>query len=85
MKSTINILTLIAILGIGLGACKKDDPTPVVKVYSQEDQMARPAINTVFVATGEKDLFNQTSFARSCHVGKQVQHKIVSIECGLYY
>ena len=42
-----------------ISACKNDDPDPV-EMYEQEDQMARPAINTVFVKTGEKDLFNQT-------------------------
>lgn len=43
-------------------ACDDDGdamPTPVV--YEQEDHMARPAINTVFVSTGEKDMFNTTT------------------------
>jgi hypothetical protein len=41
--------------------CDDDDnePTPMV-MYEQEDHMARPAINTVFVSTGEKDMFNTT-------------------------
>jgi hypothetical protein len=38
-----------------------DDKTETPQVYSQEDQMARPAINTVFVSTGEKDVFNTTT------------------------
>jgi hypothetical protein len=33
---------------------------PVNITYEQEDQMARPAINTVFVSAGEKDQFNTT-------------------------
>ena len=28
--------------------------------FAQEDQMGRPAINTVFVSTGNKDTFNET-------------------------
>lgn len=28
--------------------------------YSQEDQMGRPAVNTVFVSSGSKDMFNVT-------------------------
>jgi hypothetical protein len=43
-------------------ACDDDDndmPTAPIS-YEQEDQMARPAINTVFVSTGEKDVFNTT-------------------------
>ena len=43
-------------------ACDDDDnDMPAAPVsYEQEDQMARPAINTVFVSTGEKDVFNTT-------------------------
>lgn len=61
MKNLLNILPSIALAGmVILSSCSKsEDPLPTV-VYQQEDQMARPAINTVFVATGEKDMFNQT-------------------------
>ncbi len=38
-----------------------DDLPPNVEVYEQQDQMARPAINTVFVSTGEKNAFNLTT------------------------
>jgi hypothetical protein len=57
----------IKIFGLILGAaiiassCKKDDDmTPEATVYyEQQDQMARPAINTVFVtAAADKDAFN---------------------------
>ncbi len=59
----------IKIFGLILGAaiiassCKKDDDmTPEATVYyEQQDQMARPAINTVFVtAAADKDAFNTT-------------------------
>src|SRR5688572_28420925 len=62
MKKVFNYLATIAIIG---GACTftacddDDDKSPVV--YEQEDQMARPAINTVFIAPGTpKDGFNET-------------------------
>lgn len=42
-------------------SCDDDDEAPAAKVYEQEDHMARPAINTVFVSTGEKDVFNTTT------------------------
>ena len=53
----------IKIFGLLLGAviiassCDKDDDMPAATVYyEQQDQMARPAINTVFVtAAGDKD------------------------------
>lgn len=50
---------------VTVSACNNDDdnnypePDPVV-VYAQEDQMARPAINTVFVEASKKDMFNGT-------------------------
>ena len=48
-----------------LASCKKSDdmvtPTPATIYYQQSDQMARPAINTVFVpVAADKDAFNTT-------------------------
>ena len=61
MKTNSNYTPILLALSfmITISACKNDDPEPA-KVYAQEDNMARPAINTVFVSTGEKDMFNQT-------------------------
>ncbi len=62
MKNSLNVLSLVAIAAmVILSSCSEseDAALPVI-TYQQEDQMARPAINTVFVATGEKDMFNQT-------------------------
>jgi hypothetical protein len=42
-----------------IGACSDDDPAKAI-VYEQEDQMARPAINTVFVGSADKNSFNTT-------------------------
>lgn len=44
-------------------SCDDDDDNdmPINITYEQEDQMARPAINTVFVSSGEKDVFNTTT------------------------
>ena len=56
-------LSLCASLVVTFIACDDDDdnaPAPMV-MYEQEDHMARPAINTVFVSTGEKDMFNTTT------------------------
>ena len=46
-----------------LGACKKDDDAmPAATVYYQQaDQFGRPAINTVFVSSTDKDAFNVTT------------------------
>jgi len=63
MKTTLKYLSLAAVLGMAFSftACDDDDnDMPVAAMYEQEDQMARPAINTVFVSSGEKDVFNTT-------------------------
>jgi hypothetical protein len=53
---------LFGALAFTMISCDDDDDEPAApKVYEQEDQMARPAINTVFVSTGEKDAFNTTT------------------------
>ena len=61
MKATIKLLAFVIGGSIIASSCKKnDDPAPAV-YYEQQDQMARPAINTVFVsAAADKDVFNTT-------------------------
>ena len=63
MNKITSSLTAMAIVAIGLTftACNDDDDTKPVVMYEQEDQMARPAINTVFVASADKDAFNTTT------------------------
>ena len=65
MKKTFKFLAFAAIAATSvlIIACSDDDnntPAPIV-MYEQEDQMARPAINTVFISAGEKDVFNTTT------------------------
>src|SRR3569833_869547 len=52
------------VLAIVLSSCKKDhspkDDFDTSGTYVQKDQMARPAVATVFVPTGRKDEFNMT-------------------------
>ncbi len=61
MKNSLKMLSLFGVVGMAIlsGCSTSEDALPTI-VYQQEDQMARPAINTVFVSTGEKDMFNQT-------------------------
>ena len=57
MKTTYISIAAFALLS-AIGACSsKSEPAPVI-TYNQQDQMGRPAINTVFVTTGNKDAFN---------------------------
>lgn len=56
-----NYLYLAVVSLLTFSACSDDETTPAPVVYEQEDQMARPAINTVFIAAGDpKNVFNQT-------------------------
>jgi hypothetical protein len=64
MKQIHKICLIALTLGLGLVGCEKDD-TPADNfdtsgTYIQNDQMARPAINTVFVSSARKNEFNTT-------------------------
>ncbi len=62
----LKVAAMAIVLGATAISCDKDDnnmvdPTPDFSgAYAQADQMGRPAINTVFVASDRKDLFNTT-------------------------
>ena len=63
MKSTIKLLTILFAGSLVAVSCNKNnDPAPEPTVYyQQQDQMGRPAINTVFnVSAADKDAFNVT-------------------------
>ena len=58
----LKILTVILIAtGLAFGSCKKTNSHGPVVYYQQEDQAARPAINTVFNAAADKQTFNITA------------------------
>ena len=66
--NTLKILTLSIITTTILISCNNDDSMVAEEqldfsgTYEQKDQMARPAINTVFIASGApKDAFNTTT------------------------
>lgn len=60
------IIALSILTTVAFTSCDSNDDTPEAAVdfsgtYVQKDQMARPAINTVFIASGTpKDTFNST-------------------------
>ncbi|SFZ92600.1 protein of unknown function [Flaviramulus basaltis] len=59
-------LTLLSLLAFN---CSNDDDTQITYpegpdfsgTYAQEDQMGRPAVNTVFTSSASKDMFNVTT------------------------
>lgn len=57
-------LAVVVALSLGVASCDKND-TPgdnfdTSGTYTQNDQMARPAINTVFTSSADKNTFNTT-------------------------
>lgn len=60
MKIRTGLFNLLAAGSLLFTACNKQNTPPNRQVYEQQDQMARPAINTVFVGTADKDMFNTT-------------------------
>ncbi len=63
MKTTIKLIAIVLGSTLIATSCKKSDPIPEETVYyQQQDQMGRPAINTVFnVSSTDKDAFNVTT------------------------
>ena len=65
MKNIKKILGLVTISAFLVNCSpnekgRYDNPSSFTGTYVQEDQMGRPAVNTVFVSAGSKDMFNTT-------------------------
>jgi len=86
MKMKNRYFTLLAIgLLFAASACSDDDDsTPATPItYTQEDQMARPAINTVFVSAADKDTFNETiPSAQNAAFGAKFKAKLLALNAG---
>jgi hypothetical protein len=87
MKATIKLLAFILAGSTIATSCKKDDvpapPAPVV-FYETQDQMARPAINTVFnVAAADKDAYNVTTpSAQGAAFQSKFQARLLGLNAG---
>lgn len=67
VSKTIKILSVAFAMSLLAFNCSNDDDAVIINqvpdfsgVYAQEDQMGRPAVNTVFVSSTSKDMFNVT-------------------------
>ena len=65
---TIKILAITTLVSLTMFNCSKDNndtASPMgpdfTGTYTQQDQMGRPAVNTVFVSSSSKDAFNVTT------------------------
>lgn len=66
-SKTIKVLSAAFFISLLAFNCSNNDDNVIVDlepdfsgVYAQEDQMGRPAVNTVFVSAASKDMFNVT-------------------------
>lgn len=78
----ISIIAMVAI--ISFAACKKDKPVEEAPaVFELQDQMARPAINTVFNAAADKQTFNETTpSAQAAAFGTKFTNKLKALNPG---
>jgi hypothetical protein len=85
MKKNILYITTVLLASATLFvACDKDDDMPAAIVYYQtQDQMARPAINTVFIDAAEKDVFNTTTpSAQGPAFANKFKNKLLALNPG---
>lgn len=81
---TIKLLTLIISGSMVFTACSDKNPgaTPTV-YYQQQDQMARPAINTVFSVGADKETFNVTPpSAMAAAFGAKFNAQLLALNAG---
>lgn len=61
-KNMLLMMVSVVMIATTITSCDKDkDDDKMTTYYQTMDQMARPAINTVFVSAAEKDVFNTTT------------------------
>ncbi|WP_171032493.1 DUF4331 family protein [Winogradskyella algicola] len=67
MKNNIKLYAIAMLMSLVAFNCNNDDDSisqpmgpDFSGTYAQQDQMGRPAVNTVFVSSGMKDAFNTT-------------------------
>lgn len=80
-------LFFLGALTIGFTSCDNDDDNDNMPdetaVYAQEDQMGRPAINTVFITGTRKDVFNVTVPSQmGAAFGTEMQDRLLALNAG---
>src|SRR5882762_4037641 len=64
-------------------SCQKHNPAPPSPFFDQADQMARPAINTVFIGAADKDKFNQiTPGKMAAAFGSEMKSSLLALNPG---
>lgn len=78
---------ILSLCFLSITSCSDDDETsnePTFEgQYSQADQMGRPAINTVFVSSANKDMFNTTSpSTQGAKFATEFQNRLMALNPG---
>lgn len=82
-KNIVSVISSLAIVLVFFSACHKDDTPGLVVYYQTQDQMARPAINTVFVSAADKDVFNTTTPSAQASVfGTKFKNRLLALNAG---
>ena len=88
MKTAIKLIAIVLGSTLIATSCKKDNddmttPAPPV-YYQQQDQMGRPAINTVFnVSAADKDAFNvATPISQNAAFQAKFQSRLLALNAG---
>lgn len=83
-KNILYITSLLFASATLFVACDKDDDMAApIMYYQTQDQMARPAINTVFIDAAEKDVFNTTTpSAQGPAFANKFKNKLLALNPG---
>ena len=84
MKNIINFIALISISCLFFSCGDDEEIIPINDdMYAVEDQMGRPAINTVFVSSADKDRFNTTApSAQGAAFASQFENNLLTLNPG---
>jgi hypothetical protein len=82
-KNIVSKIFLAGLVFMTATACEKDEKPTEVTYYQTQDQMARPAINTVFVDAADKDKFNTTvPSVQGAMFGSKFKTKLLGLNPG---
>lgn len=82
-KNMLITMVSVVMMATTIISCDKDKDDDNVTYYQTKDQMARPAINTVFVDAAEKDVFNTTTpSAQGGLFAAKFKNKLLALNAG---
>jgi hypothetical protein len=78
-----NYITWVLLIACFAACNKKNNNIPQSPFFDQADQMARPAINTVFISAADKDNFNAaTPSSMAAAFGSEMKSNLLALNPG---